>query len=73
MGDPQVIAAGIAAAAALLAAVMAWRSSRSASRIQVTSIERTIEAQLVVAALSHLVGGSQESVGPKSEPQDWQP
>jgi hypothetical protein len=43
----------------VIAGIVAWRVSNLSGQVQAASTARTIEAQLVVAALERLVGGSQ--------------
>jgi hypothetical protein len=64
MDQPQVVAALITGGAAILAAVFsglaAWRVGNLSGKVQQSIADRSTETNLIVTALNHLVGGSQE-------------
>jgi hypothetical protein len=64
MDSPQVIAAWIAAVAAILSTVASIftgvRAARLSREVAVLVAEKSTETQLIVEALSHLIGGSQK-------------
>jgi hypothetical protein len=64
VNDPQVLAAWIAAAAAILTTIISsyllWRIGNLSGQVQQSIADRSTETDLILTAFNHLGGGTQE-------------